>query len=172
MMGVWRYSWGAVKMFLLVSMWSCANTCCVICCGWPFFCAHALFDCAYDMDHVSEINLFLFFVYYYLSLGQVFVAVTKRESCIYFQRKLHLCAVSCIYAHIWLWKTWNNLFWMQKSKKLRKVTCKNRKSCKSCMQKSKKLQKVACKNRKSCKNLQYKIPGNSSKHWIIYILSI
>jgi len=32
------------------------------------------------------------------------------------------------------------------------------------------LQKVACKNRKSCKKLQYKIPGNSSKHWIIYIL--
>ena len=84
------------------------------------------------------------------SLGQVFVAVTKRESCIYFQRNLHLCAVSCIYAHIWLWKTWNNLFCMKKSKKLRKVTCKNR---------------------KSCKKLQYKIPGNSSKHWIIYILS-
>jgi len=64
-----------------------------------------------------------------LWVGQVFVAVTKRESCIYFQPKLHLCAVSCIYAHIWLWKTWNNLFCMQKSKKLRKVACKNRKSC-------------------------------------------
>ena len=78
-----------------------------------------------------------------LSLGQVFVAVTKRESCIYFQRKLHLCAVSCIYAHIWLWKTWNNLFCMQKSKKLRKVKCKNRKSCKKLHAK---IEKVA----KSC----------------------
>jgi len=38
------------------------------------------------------------------------------------------------------------------------------KVAKSDMQKSKKLQKVACKNRESCKKLQYKIPGNSSKH--------
>ena len=45
-----------------------------------------------------------------LSVGQVFVAVKKWESCIYFQRKLHLCAWSCIYAHIWLRKTWHNLF--------------------------------------------------------------
>ena len=45
-----------------------------------------------------------------LSLGQVFVAVKKWESCIYFQRKLHLCAGSCIYAHIWLRKAWHNLF--------------------------------------------------------------
>ena len=45
-----------------------------------------------------------------LSIGQVFVAVKKWESCIYFQRKLHLCAGSCIYAHIWLQRTWHNLF--------------------------------------------------------------
>jgi len=32
--------------------------------------------------------------------------------------------------------------------------------------------KVARKYRKSCKNSQYKIPGNSSKHWTTYILSI
>jgi len=38
------------------------------------------------------------------------------------------------------------------------------------MQKSKKLRKVTCKNRKSCKKLQYKILGNSSKHWNIYVL--
>jgi len=43
-------------------------------------------------------------------LGQVFVAVKKWESCIYFQRKLHLCAGSCIHAYIWLRKTWHNLF--------------------------------------------------------------
>ena len=43
-------------------------------------------------------------------LGQVCVAVKKWESCIYFQGKLHLCAVSCIFAHIWLQKTWHNLF--------------------------------------------------------------
>jgi len=41
---------------------------------------------------------------------QVFVAVKKLESCICLQQKLHLCAGSCIYAHIWLRKTWHNLF--------------------------------------------------------------
>ena len=34
----------------------------------------------------------------------------KVRKFIYFQRKLHLCAGSCIYAHIWLRKTWHNLF--------------------------------------------------------------
>jgi len=54
-----------------------------------------------DLDETANMNWLL---------GQVFVAVKKWESCIYFQRKLHLCAVSCIYAQIWLRKTWHNLF--------------------------------------------------------------
>jgi len=45
-----------------------------------------------------------------LLLERVFVAVKKWESCIYFQRNLQLCAVSCIYGHIWLRKTWHNPF--------------------------------------------------------------
>ena len=53
---------------------------------------------------------YLYSLLHPLSLGQVFVAVKKWESCIYFQRKLHLCAGSCVYAHIWLRKTWHNLF--------------------------------------------------------------
>jgi len=57
MMGVRRYSWGVVKMF-------CSYQCgcvqipilqCVM--ANNFSCAPALFDCDYDMDHVSEINV-------------------------------------------------------------------------------------------------------------------
>jgi len=43
-------------------------------------------------------------------VGQVFVAAKKWKNCMYFQQKLHLCAVSCIYAHVWLLKTWHDLF--------------------------------------------------------------
>jgi len=32
-----RYSWGAIKMFLLLSVWPCANTYSVMCYGSPFF---------------------------------------------------------------------------------------------------------------------------------------
>jgi len=39
-----------------------------------------------------------------------FCCSKEWESCIYFQRKLHLCTGSCIYAHIWLRKTWHNLY--------------------------------------------------------------
>jgi len=39
-----------------------------------------------------------------------FCSVKKWRSCIHFPRKLHLCAGSCICAHIWLRKTWHNLF--------------------------------------------------------------
>ena len=60
--------------------------------------------CGVVAKHLWHQFLFL------LLLGQVFVAVKKWESCIYFQQKLHLCAGSCIYAHIWLLKTWHNLF--------------------------------------------------------------
>jgi len=56
MMGVRRYSWAVVKMF-------CSYQCgcvqipilqCVM--ANNFSCAPALFDCDYDMDHVSEIK--------------------------------------------------------------------------------------------------------------------
>jgi len=96
---------------------------------WPIFCVmmHAMYNFAFTAtDVASKILLFLkanylkyqamaellnqvFKVVQWL-LEQVFVAVKKWENCIYFQRKLHLCAVSCIYAHNWLRKTWPNLF--------------------------------------------------------------
>ena len=62
------------------------------------------------------------------SVGQAFVAVTKRESCIYFKRKLHLCA------HLTV-----------KDLKQPILHAKIEKVAKSNMQKSKKLQKLHAK---------------------------
>ena len=58
MMGVWRYSWGAVKLFCSLPVWLCANTCNAL---WlTIFCASALFHCTYNINHVSEIKSYYY----------------------------------------------------------------------------------------------------------------
>ena len=88
------------------------------------------------------------------SLRQVFVAVKKWKSYICLRRKLHLWAVSCIYAHIWLRKTWHNLFCPQKSKTLQNVACKNRKSCKTLHAKIDKVAKRCNKFLETAQNIE------------------
>jgi len=67
MVGVWRYSWSAVKMFLpLISVVMCKHLSCNAL--WlTILCSHVLFDCAYDMEHVSEI----IYYHYYIIITRV-----------------------------------------------------------------------------------------------------
>jgi len=50
------------------------------------------------------------------SLGKVFVAVENEKVSFIFNE-------SCIYVHIWLWKTWHNLFSFAQTCPKAKVFC-------------------------------------------------